>query len=179
MKKSFLLLIVLVACMLTACTKTNSSKSDTKSETITYKEYTVQFDGVTKEQIEYVNVVPEVHLKKGKLYEEGYNFSFETLLTDLVSYKDVKKAQNWADWHIGLTDGKLVGYTDGAVGVSTYLCDERISMGEEKPDGEIRQFYRVVWGSEDSTTIAMIDFPYGYSKEDVNKVISNIHVKLK
>lgn len=163
---------------------TEATKETEKSadDRIVYKSFAVSVDGLDKSLVENDRgTMPVIHLKPGVIQEDGYNLEFCYLDENLVSYKNVKKAENWADWHMGLSDGKLVEYIDGKVGVSIYLCDERIPMGtteNQTENAQTRQYYRVIYGNDESEVVAEILFPYGFTKSDVDEVLSTIHVDL-
>ena len=165
-----------------AATEATKETEKSADDRIVYKSFAVSVDGLDKSLVENDRgKMPVIHLKPGVILEDGYNLEFCYLNENLVSYKNVKKAENWADWYMDLSDGKLVEYIDGKVGVSIYLCDERIPMGtteNQTENAQTRQYYRVIYGNDESEVVAEILFPYGFTKSDVDEVLSTIHMDL-
>ena len=202
LKKSLKIIGILGAITLTGCANkigdSNNGQEETKrieSETTSMKEIESTTDYgeeelgwvthgglsiyVSKAQKRQLTNNNEIIINQGGKLEDGGYISFEKL-KDYVSYKDVKKDKLWGNWFINMSDGELVEYVDGDVGRSIYYMDERIPFGETETTSEpieIRHYYNVVWGTDESDVVAILSFPYEYDKEDVDKVIAKIKVK--
>lgn len=202
LKKSLKIIGILGAITLTGCANkigdSNNGQEETKrieSETTSMKEIESTTDYgeeelgwvthgglsiyVSKAQKRQLTNNNEIIINQGGKLEDGCYISFEKL-KDYVSYKDVKKDKLWGNWFINMSDGELVEYVDGDVGRSIYYMDERIPFGETETTSEpieIRHYYNVVWGTDESDVVAILSFPYEYDKEDVDKVIAKIKVK--
>ena len=202
LKKSLKIIGILGAITLTGCANkigdSNNGQEETKrveSETTSMKEIdsttdygeeelgwvthgglSIYVSTAQKRQLTNNN---EIIINQGGKLEDGCYIRFEKL-KDYVSYKDVKKDKLWGNWFINMSDGELVEYVDGDVGRSIYYMDERIPFGETETTSEpieIRHYYNVVWGTDESDVVAILSFPYEYDKEDVDKVIAKIKVK--
>ncbi len=144
-----------------------------------FEPFSIYVEGLKKSRyVSKEDYGPYIVMKEGEYMEEGYEIDTNSLI--MKDYDSVKDAKNWIDWHLDLSDGKLVEYLDGEVGRSIYLMDERIPMGVTETMEEsikCRNYYRVMWGTKGSDKVIQLDFPYDYTKDRVDEVLSKIRVK--
>lgn len=126
----------------------------------------------------YYNAYPCIRVAEDA--EGVRTIDFWKLNNNVAPYSELKTEEQVYPWHIGMCDGVLEEYRHGKVGRTIYCMKERIPFGalEFEPDRVPRKFYRVIWGHDDCDAVLYVDFPYDWTRDQVDEVLDKIHVEL-
>ena len=133
-------------------------------------------------------------IKYGTEYKEGSPFTLkkdgEEIFIGLSrhdlslpgkTYNELKEAEDYTDWRIGLNDGKLLVYISGDVGISVYKREARIPAGDDE-SGDLSGYtdsYVIIWGHRNSSYVYYMSIDTGLGEEEVMKIVEAIHFEFE
>ena len=111
--------------------------------------------------------------------------SFEIIsnqIPDFVDYDEAMGNEELGEWHLSLTDGKLVRtWTKNNVDCSMYYYEKRIPLGEteNEPSAEDEYGYFVLFSHPSTKYVYDIFFPTSLSETEVEELLAGINVSFE